>query len=273
MGGFAIAVCMLLCSDLASFAANKDDCIALTWTSTGIVISNPGFYCLTGDVDTGSGFTTGAAISINASNVTLDLVGHTMSNLGAGMGTRALGIAGRGQFHVVVRNGRLDGFYRAIQFVQNSDQLIEDIASDSATELAIYVNGVGAVVRHNYILHAGGLLAENTGAIWGRGNGLRILDNDIEDFEPFSGFGIKVSDGYGIVIEGNRISNKHVPSNRSDDVGIVSGVDTPDALVVNNRITGVTNGVVMTSGKYRDNLTTGVKLPYQGDGINAGNNK
>jgi hypothetical protein len=274
MGRFVIAVCMLLCSNLACLAANKDNCTALTWTSTGIVISNPGFYCLTTDIDTGSGFTAGTAISINAPNVTLDLGGHTIRNLGAGTRTDAIGIAAQGQLHVAVRNGTLEGFKQAIYFDQNSDQLIEDIRSDSATEYAIYVNGSGAVVRRNYIVHTGGGVDTTiTGAISGHGNGLRVLDNDIVDFQSRKGsftFGINVTDGYGDVIEGNRIDNR---VRGTDDVGIASYANTSDALVVNNRITGTTIGVLMLSGKYRDNLTAGVKVPYEGYGINAGNNK
>jgi hypothetical protein len=270
MGGFVIAICMLLCSDLASFAANKNDCAAVTWTSTGIVISKPGVYCLTADIDTGPEFTTGTAISINAPNVTLDLGSHTISNLGAGRGTKAIGIAAQGQVRVVVRNGTLDGFYRAIQFVQNSGQ-IEDIRSDSAAEFAIYVSGPGTVVRHNYILHAGGTPAGNSGGIRGVGNELRILDNDIVDFKIVVGsYGILVEGGTtGIVIEGNRISNKPMP-----EVSNYNGIFIlAYALVANNRITGVTNGVTMAGGKYRDNLTSGTTRPYFCQAFNAGNNE
>jgi hypothetical protein len=274
MGRFVIAVCMLLCSNLACFAANKGNCTALTWTSTGIVISNSGVYCLTADIDTGSGFTAGTAISINASDVTLDLGSHTISNLGAGMGSKAIGIAAQGENHVVVRNGTLEGFYRAIDFDRNSDQLITDIRSDSATEFAIYVSGSGAVVRHSYIIRAGGLPAGLSGAISAHGNDLRVLDNDIVDLQTGGPniIGIDLDECKGGVIEGNRISSKPVPGKFSY-FGIFVFCNTPGALVVNNRITGTTKGVSMEMGKYRDNLTAGVKTPYYGHGIDEGNNQ
>jgi hypothetical protein len=54
-------------------------------------------------------------------------------------------------------------------------------------------------------------------------------------------------------------------------VNLLSG---DDILVVGNAIAGMGNGVLFTggSGKYRDNLTSGVGTPYSG-GVDAGNNQ
>jgi len=70
-------------------------------------------------------------------------------------------------------------------------------------------------------------------------------------------------------VEKNRLANS-VP-NSSYGVMAASG---RDVLVRGNRISTTAFGVFFdtATGKYRDNLTTGVGAPYTG-GVNAGNNQ
>jgi hypothetical protein len=79
-----------------------------------------------------------------------------------------------------------------------------------------------------------------------RGSETRIIDNDITQTRK-SGNGIAV----GILLDG-----------------------VVDVLAVNNRITNADIGIqygIGATGKFRDNLTSGVATPFTG-GTDAGNN-
>ena len=73
----------------------------------------------------------------------------------------------------------------------------------------------------------------------------------------------------GAVVEKNRLANS--TANSSYGVKAVSG---DNVLVMGNRTAGTAFGVYFdaATGKYRDNLTTGVATPYTG-GTDAGNNQ
>jgi hypothetical protein len=71
-------------------------------------ITTPGFYYLTGNLNYSS--TTGNAITINADDVTLDLMGFALTGPGAATGTvEAITISGR--TNVEVRNGTVRNFF------------------------------------------------------------------------------------------------------------------------------------------------------------------
>lgn len=80
-------------------------------TTTPYTINNPGFYYLGRNL-TYNGGTTGAGITINASNVTLDLMGFTLSagTYMVGVGIRIMTTAG----NVEVRNGTVRDFWDGI---------------------------------------------------------------------------------------------------------------------------------------------------------------
>jgi hypothetical protein len=72
-------------------------------SNRAVTISRPGFYRLGDDINVGSG----NAITITASNVTLDLGGNTVSTTAAGTG---IGVFVNGVSGVEVRNGKIGGF-------------------------------------------------------------------------------------------------------------------------------------------------------------------
>jgi Periplasmic copper-binding protein (NosD) len=72
-------------------------------SNRGVTISRSGFYKLSDDINVGSG----NAITITASNVTLDLGGNTVSTAAGGTGN---GIFVNGASGVEVRNGKVGGF-------------------------------------------------------------------------------------------------------------------------------------------------------------------
>ena len=89
----------------------------------------------------------------------------------------------------------------------------------------------------------------DTWALWAAGWGLRVLDNDVHNTRPNREGG----EAHAIFLAGVR-----------------------DAIVVNNRISEAGFGITGLAqaplwGKYRDNITTNVTVPYSG-GIDIGNN-
>jgi len=132
------------------------------------------------------------------------------------------------------------------------------------------------VVRNNQVTTTGGTTVFGASAdaygIHTEGAGVRVLNNDVTDTNPTgagSGLAIAVEQATASVVEKNRLAN-FIP-NASYGVKATSG---DDVLVIGNRISGTAFGVFYdtATGKYRDNLATGVITPYTG-GTDAGNNQ
>jgi hypothetical protein len=78
-------------------------------TSVPYEIKNPGFYFLGGNL-TYNG--TGNAITVSADNVTLDLMGFSLSYTGSA--TQPNGIVMNGRSNVEIRNGTITGFWTGV---------------------------------------------------------------------------------------------------------------------------------------------------------------
>jgi hypothetical protein len=98
-----------------------------------------------------------------------------------------------------------------------------------------------------------------------------VSDTSVSRLEPCQVKAIGLNSGCCTVVENNRLSNSALPSSgRSIGIEVVPQ-GAFDVLVVNNRITTMTEGISAAGGiKLRDNLTTGVTTPFSG-GV-AGNN-
>lgn len=231
-----------------SALAETVNCTAIT--SAPAIITQPGIYCLTGSLATN--LASGNAIDIQANNVVLDLNGFRIANLAAGPGTTASGISAFNRQNITIKNGIVRGFVVGININDSGasqGHVIEDIRADQNTYIGIRVNGAGVLIRHNLVVATGGTTGGllNGNGIYVTGTGPRVIDNDV-------------------------INTVKQPG------GIAWGIqvaDSPGALVVNNRISTADRGIEYvggsSSGKYRDNMTTGVSIPYTG-GTDAGNN-
>jgi len=243
------------------------------------VIDAPGSYCLNSGLSTA--LASGSAISINANDVVLDLGGFALEGT-AGAGSQAAGVRAVGRSQVTVRNGIVRGFFVGIELVGGAAQggVVEDIAADGNLFTGIAAEGLGAVVRRSRVIHTGGstspLANGNALGIVIHGTGSRALDNDVVDTFAAAGhnaWSIHATNADRSVIERNRVSGG------SSNLGTGYGIIVPfsqDVLVVDNRINGTSVGVAYSSGatgKYRDNLTSGVGVPYDGSGTDAGNNQ
>ena len=269
----------------------NDDRACVKITSVPYTISTSGVYCLARDFARVFRENLDAAITVKADHVVVDLNGFTLQALAdasvPGPGpvpgaTLAAGIHALDRSHVTVTNGTIRGFHRGVFLEGMGDgtageqgHVVEGVNADGNAHEGIVVEGSGSIVRANRVLGTGG--GEGTGENHGiRVMGLRpqVLDNEVTETYGSSssgdGHGIHV-DAAGAVVERNRLGNAALVANPVFGIVLLGA----DALVVGNRLSTLDGGIIFVpqaSGKYRDNMTSSVTVPYQG-GISAGNNQ
>jgi hypothetical protein len=251
-------------------------------TSVPFSIVSSGVYCLTGNLDHAA---SGPAITVLTGNVVLDLNGFRLRSTSAT--SLAAGVLVR-RGRVTVRNGIIQEFTPAVSVAPLADEvvtviLIEHIVADRSRGAGIVVDGRHGTVQHNRVVLTGRRITSQEDDPTFRGirvvgRGHRVLDNDVLDMRiaPSDSLAIQVN-AADTVVEGNRIAFEDQRSTNSGEaIGIqVDGVDATDVLVVGNRITTASRGVLYAAGatgKLRDNLTSNVAAPYTG-GTDAGNNQ
>jgi hypothetical protein len=192
-------------------------------TSAGYTISTQGHYCLGNDIATAA--TTGAAITINANSVVLDLQGYKIGGQAAGAGTTTYGVYVPNHSTVVVKNGLIRGFLVGVYFEDSggsNNNLVENIRADGNTNMAIWFNGGdNNTVRDCVVGNTGGSTANATGwvsiAIYLYNTTTSFaINNTVTNTQPLQGvgntntFGIY---GYGAyVINNNVIGNGNSPA-------------------------------------------------------------
>jgi hypothetical protein len=132
-------------------AAETVNCTNITLLPATITVQ--GVYCLKQDLATS--MTSGAAITINTNNVTIDFNGFKLGGLGGGAATQANGVVVDNRQNITLRNGNIRGFRFgiAISAVTSSGHLIEDNLIDGSTMIGILLAGKGMVVRRNRIVN------------------------------------------------------------------------------------------------------------------------
>src|SRR5262245_41245669 len=145
---------------LGAAAARAETTQCTPVTSLPAVITVQGVYCLTGDLSIS--ITSGIAIEIAANNVVLDLNGHKIGGLGAGLGTTVLGIVAYSRQNVTIKNGSLRGFlvgiylYDSFFYTTSQGHVIEDIRADQNTFVGFWTMGRGLIIRNNLVVATGG---------------------------------------------------------------------------------------------------------------------
>ena len=275
--GLALAGSLLLASEAR---AESTICTVITQAQIPRIINASGNYCLTTNLATPS--TTGAAITITAGSVTLDLNGFRLGGAAAGPGTQAIGIFADNRSNVTIKNGGIRGFYKAIHFEEtgapgtSKANVLEDLRVDQNRFAGIHVKGTGNIIRNVQVVDTGGSTVasiDNAYGIMLDGPANRVLNSDVSETTPEaagSSYAIHVSNGNGSVLEGNRLGNGSLLAN-TYAVHIVSG----DVQIIGLRMTTFATGILYSgSGRYRDNLASGVTDPYPtGGGTDSGNNQ
>ena len=251
-------------------AADIDTCKPIN--SVPFTINSPGVYCLR--QNTSVVMNSGHAIEVDTSNVVVDLSGFQL-NGGGNAASQAVGIHSGPHLNVTVRNGTVRGFFVGV-FLGDTDSavssghVVEDLRAHFNRFAGIRVAGRDSIVRNNLVYGTGGSTygpTIYTGIGVQGGGGIQVLNNDVlkTSAGTISGIGISVACNEGCIIEGNRIGNLTLPEVGPPVHGIQVGFSN-DVLVVNNRITKTNTGITFSaaSGKYRDNLTSGVPTPFTG---------
>ncbi len=220
-------------------------------TSLPYTITTSGTYVLDGSLDYNS--SSAVAIQINASNVTVDLNGNSINNLGAGPATQAVGINAFNKPNVTIRNGQIVGFFRAIQL----DGQLESLPPASRSALVEYVRcafnvdcGIFLTVNYNAVVR--NCQIRNTGY---------SPDGSVSSNQ---GNGIYDAQGFGNLIYQNNIT-------LVSGTGIVLGSND---LADGNFVTAATTGIFSAdpSSKVKNNTVTMATTPYQGGSQLSGTN-
>ena len=256
---------------LGMSAASANALACTTITSLPITISAEGRYCLDSDKSVNMG--AGNAITINASNVEVDLQGWTITNI-APPSNYAYGVyVGPGPDTVentVVKNGRLVNFYRGAMQYKSKYGLIDGM-DINANNYGIYITAMYQRVTNNSITvdPTGALSSEAVGIHLGSSY-ITIKNNELT-FPVYSTYMRGINGGsQDVAVEDNlfRLPCSQFTTN-------CVGADNPtggSSVYANNRFFGVYKGLVLGSKTgYFDNLVEAA-IPYTG-GIDMGNNK
>lgn len=194
---------------LPSARAETQDCTNIT--AIPATISTQGVYCLKQHVS--GALASGAAITINVNNVTLDCNEFKIGNLAAGPSTQAVGVLASGRLNVTVRNCGIRGFRSGVMLTDGVYR-VESNAFDHQTQSGIMVSGDGSLLRDNDVVSTGGSTVPGTGEFTGiSGSGdMDIIDNTIDAVVATDGgdgdvIGILTTGNDAGTIKGNRIRN------------------------------------------------------------------
>lgn len=251
-----LALCAIAAAGLmAASSANAETTECTEITTIPIVITVQGVYCFKQHL--GTAITTGNAIEIQTSNVTIDFNGFKLGGLAAGPGTSAKGIYSANTSNITIRNGIVRGFQSGIYLLgllggNSQGHLIEDMLLDRNTAYGTNMNDVkDTLVRNNRIVDTGP--GDNfTSAVAIRiGSGstdVIIEDNIISGVsETFSATGILVNASNSVQLRGN-VVQRIVDAMTRRGIYLDGG---DDILVLQNRILNLAS----IGGEFGINVT------------------
>jgi len=177
------------------------------------VVNTQGVYCLKNDLATVQ--SSGAAIDVQAHNVTIDCNGFKLGGLGGGTASTAVGIDGSGTANLTVRGCNIRGFRFGVltDATSGGGHLVEDNRFDGVREIAVQLYGDGSTIRRNQMLDTGAgstLASAYVAGVRALGN-IDVVDNQISvvlgdpDAAAYA-IGIFHETGSGGQILGNSVS-------------------------------------------------------------------
>ncbi len=192
----------------AAAAESYDSCTNVI-TALPATITKSGTWCLKQDLTTAA--LSGAAITINANDVTLDCNGFKIDGANAGADTKMYGIRGLGRLNVSVRHCMVRGFYVGMYLygIDGGGHLVEDNRFDVNRYIGMQVEGDGSIARRNIVTDTGGSSLATSFGIYGRYT-VDLLDNTVSTVFVRAGlngptYGLYATDNLGGSISGNRI--------------------------------------------------------------------
>ncbi len=261
-----LTLVLLMAMLVTSVRAETINCTPITALPATITVQ--GIYCLTHKL--GTNMTSGAAITINANNVTIDLNGWKVDDGAAGSGTEAYGISSS-YSNVTIKNGIVRGFYVGI-YLAGSGDVVQDVLADSNIYVGIWVNGQGALVEHNQVVNSGNSPATNNN-VWGiaaEGADSTVSNNIVSGLTA-AGTGNEV--GIGVYIGGNNTVRNNVVSNIAlpSGGGYSHGIENNQSIALNNTVSNFLIGISNNGGIYAYNTANNCTTSYSGGTAGAGN--
>ena len=170
--------------------------------SVPFIISVPGRYFLTSNLT--YVLTTGAAITINADEVILDLNGASLH--GPGGSNTAIGVLVPSRRGVTIQNGDIDGFGLAgIELLANSAQNIVDHVRLNANQTGVLaVSGTLNIVKNCVI--DGVIDGGTVGILFSSGSGNRASNNTLGNQGPPTGIALLTGGSSQNYFENNLVS-------------------------------------------------------------------
>jgi len=260
-----LLACMLLALALpmatAQAAESYDNCTGFI-DSVPTSISSRGTWCLRKDL--GSSVASGALITVEANNITIDCNDFKLGGMSAGPATQTKGISAKLRSNLTVRNCMLRGFWAGIHVSGGVGHVVEDNRIDNSSAVGLWVDGDGSIVRNNRISETGGAAQGDVTGLIVQGDAIQVVDNmvngvagspDAEGFAQgllFNGtsglvrgnfitgvlpngggaVGIKSDVGFLTVVEGNVLVNP-VPT---AGIGIDVNADPHRPVCLSNRV-------------------------------------
>lgn len=249
--------------------------------SAPTTITQPGTYILTSDIFYRAA--SGAAITIAASNVILDLNGYAIVGPGTASNL-AYGVYVRNQNRVTIRNGTIMGFQYGVYISDDADlalaergfnqggHLVEGLTLIGNTFRGMRIEGRGNVIRDNIVQDTGGTTVYSDPIVVGiesLGPGALIEGNRVYAIRGH-GYGLAISGlGGGTIVRGNYLSNSALTSSsayRPGTDGTIANANTYGIWV------GDRNGEVVVSKNNIINFAVGIGWHPNSGGILSANN-
>ncbi|MDN5780722.1 MAG: right-handed parallel beta-helix repeat-containing protein [Luteimonas sp.] len=239
--------------------------------SVPTTITTQGVWCLRKDLSTN--LATGAAITINANNVTIDCNDFKIGGLAAGDASTATGIYAYDKQNATVRHCNVRGFYYGINLGGGSGtagHLVEDNRLDNNLSRGIIVTGDNNRVRRNAIYDTGGSATSGSYGIYAYAD---VIDNTVEGVFATatngSSYGIMVLDT-GHVALNNQVRGV-VPNGTGSAYGIHVGFGSNHRKtidgnqVISDATTAITGtGIRGDSSFCRNNTVAGFTTAASG---------
>jgi parallel beta-helix repeat protein len=221
--------------------AEITDCTEITTVPK--TITTPGIWCLKSDIS--SDRKSGSLIRIAVGGVTLDLNGHTLNGLPAGLNSQAVGIRVNNTAYAIVRNGTIRGFSTGllVDGASSANHILENLIIDRSLSLGVQLGGSNITFRNNIVSNSGGLLEDQNGVGIRADNApnLTLYDNQI-----VSTHGNGISTGYALMVNGS--PGAELRNNTIKDHGYGILVDSSNNVLIDrNRIFNGGFGVSVTN--------------------------
>lgn len=256
----------------------SDSCIPIAQGDVGVPITQSGVYCVVENLIYSN--PSGHPIDIQADDVTFDLQGWVLDGSTEGAVAEANGIYAFQRTNVVIRNGVIRGFLRAIfledgpPYAASRGHLVEDIVADGNTSIGIDVEGSGITLRRNRVVGTGGSTQHDYAfGIRAVGSGNEVRENFVTTTTGGAGvgFGIFLSDADRSVVLGNVVLATTSTGGGSAGVHIANSTHV---TARNNIVTTAEVGISFegSSGKYMGNLTNDISAMAFNGGFAVGIN-